>query len=793
MDCGGGRVGRHGHGAGVHPAGRRGGRLEWDRLRVDHGGGGPTAPTPTAGSVISPNATPPRAAFQGHGSIFQAYELGATPGAHLDLVDGRGKVVGHGVADAYGSLVVRNLPAGPGYRFRTAAAPVRTTRPFRVLRPSDTPSAGFYAGQHLHAGLNYLTMRDGITLAATVRLPLGKTMADGPFPTVIEYSGYDVAGPHSLVSALLSSLQGNKSALSDPLLPSTATAVGSVIAPLLGFATVSLQIRGTGCSGGAFDLFDLPTDYDGYDAVQIVGSQPWVAHHKVGLVGISFSGLSQFFVAGTRPPDLAAIAPMSPTNDLYATGYPGGILNDGFAASWIAERVSDAKPAPEGGQPWADAEIESGDRQCLANQDLRLQTQNVATLMGANATRDPALFDPRSDQLWAKKVTVPVFLVGALQDEQTGPQWPALINALSGDRNVFVTMINGTHVDSLGPASLTRWAEFLDVFVAQQVPHLPAIATALSGQLYQQIASAPAEPLPPLRFTGAPNASVARAMFIKADPRVRVLMDNGSGSKGPGAMQPTWEVDLPSWPPPRAVATALHLGTGGTLSPKASARATTVSFHPDPAARPATSLPASGNAWAALPAYDWAPVTGAAGLGFVTPPLAKNTVVIGPASLDLRVASSATDTDLQVTVSEVRPDGHEMYVTSGFLRVGFRSLDRSASTALAPVPTYLHLQPLRPGVLTTVRIPIDPIAYAFRAGSRIRITVTAPGGDRPVWAFATPATGGRVVDTVAIGGNGGSTLVLPVVAGITPGDAQPACPSLRGQPCRTYQAAGNGG
>ena len=756
-------------------------------------GSSPNAPTSTASTVISPQATPPLADFQGHGSIFQAYELGASPGTHLDLVDGTGNVVGHGVADAYGSLVIRNLPAGPGYRFRTTTDPVRTTPSFAVLSTSSTPSSAFYAGQHLHAGLNYITMRDGITLAATVRLPLGKTMADGPFPTVIEYSGYDVAGPDDLVTALLSSLQGDKNALNDPLLPSTATAVGSVIAPLLGFATVSLQIRGTGCSGGNFDLFGLPSDYDGYDAVQIVGSQSWVAHHKVGLVGISFSGLSQFFVAGTRPPDLAAIAPMSPTNDLYATGYPGGILNDGFAASWIAERVSDAQPAPEGGQPWADAEIEQGDRQCLANQDLRLQTQNVATLMGANATRDPALFDPRSDQLWAKKVDVPVFLIGALQDEQTGPQWPALINALSGDKNVFVTMINGTHVDSLGPASLTRWAEFLDIFVAQQVPHLPAIADALSGQLYQQIASAPAEPLPPLRFTTAPNATVARAEFIKADPRVRVLLDNGSGSEGPGAMQPTWEVDLPSWPPPKAVVTALHLGTGGSLAATTSPHATTVSFHPDPAARPTTSLPASGNAWAALPDYDWAPVTGSDGLGFVSPPLTKDTVVIGPASLNLRVASSATDTDLQVTVSEVRPDGQEMYVTSGFLRAGFRALDPSTSTALAPAPTYLHLQPLRPGVLTSVRIPVDPIAYAFRAGSRIRITVTAPGGDRPVWAFATPATGGTVEDTVAVGGTGGSTLVLPVVPGITPGDAQPACPSLRGQPCRTYVAAGNGG
>ena len=133
-------------------------------------------------------------------------------------------------------------------------------------------------------------------LAAVLQLPPGKTLADGPFPTVVEYSGYAIAGPHSLIDALLHG--GNTN---DPLLPSTATIVGSVLTPLLGFATLSVQIRGTGCSGGAYDLFGLPTDYDGYDAVQIAAAQPWALHHKVGMVGISYSGISQMMVAGTDP------------------------------------------------------------------------------------------------------------------------------------------------------------------------------------------------------------------------------------------------------------------------------------------------------------------------------------------------------------------------------------------------------------------------------------------------------------------------------------------------------------
>ncbi len=80
----------------------------------------------------------------------------------------------------------------------------------------------------------------------------------------------------------------------------------------------------------------------------------------------------------------------------------------------------------------------------------------------------------------------------------------------------------------------------------------------------------------------------------------------------------------------------------------------------------------------------------------------------------------------------------------------------------------------------------------FRKGSRIRVTITAPGGDMTSWRFDTPATGGRVIDTLALG-VGGSSLVLPVVPGQRAGAPLPACDGQRGRPCRTYRPAFNGG
>ncbi len=744
----------------------------------------------SAGMVVGIASTPSFAAtpFQGHGSIGEAYAIGAHAGEHLTLINASGSNVGSGVVNSLGGIIVRNVKAGRGYRFKETAGKRRQTASFAVLSASSVPPSTLYSRQHLHAGLNYVTMRDGISIAATVRLPPGKTLADGPFPTVIEYSGYATAAPHNLINAL-----EGKAPSSDALLPDTATIVGSVIAPLLGFVTVSVQMRGTGCSGGAFDLFGLPSDYDGYDMIQTVGAQSWALHHKVGMVGISYSGISQFEVAGTDPPDLAAIAPLSSTDDLFSTGYPGGIYNDGFAGSWIAQRKVDAEAAPKGGQPWATAEIATGDKTCLANQVLHPEAQQLETLVGPDLSRDPSLFNQRSPAVWATHVKVPVFLVGALEDEQTGPQWPALITALSHDKNVYATMLNGTHIDSLGPDTLSRWLEFLDIYVAGRVPAQNPFLTVLAPVVYAQVTGgAKSLTPPPVRFTTDTSVTQAKSDFAAHDPRVRVLFDNGGGTLGPGAMQPTFEADYAQWPPSGTV-TRYYLGPGGTLGTAKGSAPTPVSFRPDPSVRPATDLAASANAWAAQPPYDWTTVPAPNGVAFETPAFTSPTTIVGPASLDLWLRSSAPATDLQATVTEVRPgETQEEYVTSGFLRSANRTLTAS-STVLDPVPTYLKSdrRNLPSAGYTLVRIPIDPIAHAFRAGTRLRIVISAPGGDRPEWAFATPSTHGSVTDTVSLGGAMASSLAVNVVSGVNPTAAMPACGALRGEPCRSYSKLGN--
>ena len=101
----------------------------------------------------------------------------------------------------------------------------------------------------------------------------------------------------------------------------------------------------------------------------------------------------------------------------------------------------------------------------------------------------------------------------------------------------------------------------------------------------------------------------------------------------------------------------------------------------------------------------------------------------------------------------IRPDGTEIYVQSGWLRASQRQLDTAASTDLRPVQTHLEADaaPLVAGEVTPVRVELFPVAHPFRAGSRIRLTVDAPGNARGVWVFDTIADGERVTSEAEVG------------------------------------------
>jgi predicted acyl esterase len=723
-----------------------------------------------AALVLAPRV---QAAFRVQEGIEFLAVLDAAEGTQFVLEDGKGKDLAQGTADRFGSLIFRYLDAGTSYVVRDTSGD-GGSQDVTTLRLADHPDASFYRAQTLEAGLQYIEMRDGTKLAAMVRAPVGMTLDAGPFPTVVEYSGYAVADPDG----------------PEPM---------TLLASLMGYATVAVNMRGSGCSGGVLDLFDLPTTADGYDIIETVAAQPWVKGN-VGMVGISFSGISQLFVGGVRPPHLAAITPLSVIADIYRSpGFPGGVFNNGFAQSWLLDRKHDGEPAPEGGQQWAIDRVNAGDTVCLENQKLRLQGEDPILFVTTHPYYVHELLDDRSPINWVHDIEVPTFLASAWQDEQTGGDFASMLSRLPKRRDVKVTVANGVHSTALDPDILWNWLAFLDLYVAERVPD-PGRVAGLAAGLYQLVLGngTPTPPLPDDRFDGVTDYDAARKLF-ESDPPVRVLMENGAGSPTPGLPAPSFEIALKKWPPPKARPTSWYFGPQGTLTRKKPTKATqgTDTYHPDPEARPMQTLPGQGQSqsWEIIPDYDWRPYPAGTAVAYVTEPLANDLVVVGPGSVDLWLRSSAPDTDIQVTLTEVRPDGLETYVQSGWLRASHRKLDKKTTSKLDPRPTHFETDaaPLPAGAFTKVRVEIFPVAHVFRAGSRVRVSVEAPGGDRTRWAFETPLTGGAVTNDVARTAKQASRVVLSVVPGVDAPAGLPPCPGLRGQPCRTYVAASNGG
>ena len=699
-----------------------------------------------------------------HGSVNQVYVTGAQPGTSLRLVDRKGKKVSTKPVGSLGGVVFRRIPTGKGYRVR--AADGSFSRKVAVMSDRPPKNTSIYNQTLPAGGYGYLHTRDGTSLSLDVRLP-GPASA-GPYPTLVEYAGYGFANPAGAESGI------------------------SQLLNLLGYAVVDVNMRGTGCSGGAFDYFEKLQGLDGYDVVETVARQPWVLHNRVGMAGVSYGGISQLFVGATRPPHLAAITPLSVIDNSATTLYPGGYLNTGFALRWAEDRVHDAKPAsPTEGQGWAYKRIQNGDELCKANQTLHTAAADLIDKIHRNRVYRPKVANPLSPATFVNQIRVPVFMACQFEDEQTGGHCANLADRFTGTRRKWFTFSNGFHIDSLDPETFNRWFDFLELYVAQRKPQYPPGAAASAPLIYQTVMGVPGVTLPPDPIQNEPSYQAALSAF-QALPSVRVMFDNGAGG-APGAPYPGFERDFNRFPIPKTRARSWYFGNGGTLTNKApKKKGGSQTFTWNKGARPATDFAGTdtggGDLWTAHPSFDWRQPPAGTAASFVSAPLTRDTAIIGAGAVQAWIRASVPDVDLQVTVSEVRPDGKESYVQSGYLRASMRRLDPRKSTLLEPVLSLRRddIAKLPKGRFSKLIIPLYYQGHMYRAGSRIRVTVSAPVGDQPVWAFAETVPQHNANVTVAFSHKRQSRLILPLVPGGAAPTPLPSCTALRGEPCRNY-------
>ncbi|HEY2526545.1 MAG TPA: CocE/NonD family hydrolase [Xanthobacteraceae bacterium] len=105
-----------------------------------------------------------------------------------------------------------------------------------------------------------------------------------------------------------------------------------------GYAAVRVDGRGTGKSPGQCEPWSLAEAVDFYDAIEWAAAQSW-CNGKVGLLGISYFAINQWFVANLKPPSLKAIIPWEGFADIYRDAlYHGGILSL-FMTNWYTAHL----------------------------------------------------------------------------------------------------------------------------------------------------------------------------------------------------------------------------------------------------------------------------------------------------------------------------------------------------------------------------------------------------------------------------------------------------------------------
>src|SRR5688500_17532642 len=224
---------------------------------------------------------------------------------------------------------------------------------------------------------------------------------------------------------------------------------------------------------------------------------------------------------------------------------------------------------------------------------------------------------------------------------------------------------------------------------------------------------------------------------IENEPRVKLRMSDGDREEyGNGKLV---RYDASDWPAPGTRWESLNLyparcGTAislndGSLGLEPPARQATQSYPALPSLPTNSDPPNAAMAGASgldiltasVPALGDMTLAEPLGLSYTTKPLAQDVLAAGPASLEVRLSSTAPQTGIWAVISDVSPDGVAHPVASGRLNSDFpgvaaaKSLTDAQGNIVQPYGTYGIRQPATPGQERLYRVELWPIGNRFKA------------------------------------------------------------------------------
>ena len=465
-----------------------------------------------------------------------------------------------------------------------------------------------------------------------------------------------------------------------------------------GYVAVQFDARGTGNSDGwTTDIYNATERQDGFDMVGWIADQVWCSG-EVGMIGKSFSAVVQWQVAVQNPPALKALIVRSANDDVYTEWvYPGGCLRPYMFDSY------------------------SGN----------MNAWNFAP-------PDPNVVGDHWNAIWQERLqrSAP-WGIGYLSHPLQETYWQQ--RSLSADYarvRCAVLVVSG-------------WSDCYPTALLRAYDRLQCPKKALVGPWGHWYGEEPvAVPGPridtrPLYLRwfdywlkGIDNGVMKEppvTLFVRrySPPDVRMPLEE------PG----TWRNES-HWPIGRSQPRSLYLTPGG-LSDQPHKETTSDDLDYRPSAGISSGIHWGGGVlpWG-MPLDQRLDEPDA--LVYTSSPLETELEVTGTPVAKLYVSSTATTAYFRVKLIDVAPDGIAKLVRYGGLDATHRS-------------SHSDPQPLSPGEIYALEIPLKTMSYVFEPGHRLQIAIA--GADfQNAWPTGEPG-----VHSVHRGGVHASRVVLPVV------------------------------
>ena len=473
-----------------------------------------------------------------------------------------------------------------------------------------------------------------------------------------------------------------------------------------GYAAVRVDGRGSGKSPGQCEPWSLQEAIDFYDAIEWAAAQPW-CNGKVGLSGISYFAINQWFVANLQPPSLKAIIPWEGFADIYRDAlYHGGILNvfmtNWFTAHFLHHKLGRAsRDLPDG---WG------------ANMLYRWVHNSL----------DSGAF--RGEQAQWDKIKVPLYSVG---------NWTGFGLHMRGNTEGFaraaskykkLRMHTGSHVHPFYTEDGRRdqirffdhWLKDIDTGIMQEPPVKLAIRR---GRDQFEWRDENEWPMARTKWTKLYFDLTAPAQGEPANSAKLVERNPATTTSR------TYEVTSIGSMGSTSAASSQIMGGGG-IRPGMGVSLTT------------PPMPADVEVTGPLAASFW----------------------VSSSSEDMDLFLTLRHFDAQGNeVLETGQQGSPVPVAKGWLRVSHRELDPELSTPWRPYHKHTHRRYLKPGEIVKVDVEIWPTSMIFAKGHRLQLDVQPRDGLGSQGYMHYHADYNDGTNTIHAGGDKESYLLLPVI------------------------------